>query len=509
MVVLGCIVLLYICLLPTFGTTYIGTSPDENTYVYFSKLLKNESSLGYIEPLNEEYDTNIFLFRSAIYSDETKLVSSRGFFGINVINGVIWSLTGESYFINVLIALLGLVFFYLLIRELFNQRIALISLVCASVLPLYAFWAPRVYADIPSLAFLLGSMFYLVRYSKSKQLKYVVLSAIFFSVSFWCRYVAVIYMAIFIVIFLAFPLKSAFTKKNLYAVGIYGAVSVVLILPLLILNGQLYGGPFATGLALNPNINVVEGSIFERLVHNFGKYFLSLDLYYVVVYTMLGLLGIVLLLKNGGRNKKLALFFICTFVFINIYIANSALWGESSAKAELSHSYMRYLMLHYLLLIPYGITFLDEIRSFKVRGLVISALAVLCVVITFTVPSNPIEYRNGMTDRVFTRDYFLDAIPEDAIVFSRFYDKYISQDRKTAIYYYIVPAEERISRTASLIKEMLEDDLVIFFLKEDRDEKTMEVMGYYYFDDYRQGFEDIGLSLYMVRDGVYELGIEE
>jgi len=166
-------------------------------------------------------------------------------------------------------------------------------------------------------------------------------------------------------------------------------------------------------------------------------------------------------------------------------------------------------MLHYLLLIPYGITFLDEIRSFKVRGLVISALAVLCVVITFTVPSNPIEYRNGMTDRVFTRDYFLDAIPEDAIVFSRFYDKYISQDRKTAIYYYIVPAEERISRTASLIKEMLEDDLVIFFLKEDRDEKTMEVMGYYYFDDYRQGFEDIGLSLYMVRDGVYELGIEE
>jgi hypothetical protein len=495
--------------LPTLNTTYIGTSPDENTYIYFSRLLKNESSLGYTEPLNEKYDTNIFLFRSAIYSDETKLVSSRGFLGINVINGVIWSLTGESYFINILIALLGLVFFYFLVKELFNQRIALVSLICASVLPLYAYWSPRIYADIPSLAFLLGSMLYLVKYSKNKQLKYIVLSAILFSISFWFRYIAGIYMAVFVVIYLAFPLKNAFTKRNLYAAGIYVAISAVLISPLLILNNQLYGGPFTTGMALNPNINVVEGSIIGRLMHNFGKYFLSLDLHYVVIYTMLGFFGIILLLKNGGRNKKLALFFICTFISINIYIANMVLWGESLPKADLSHSYMRYFMLHYLLLIPYSIAFLDEIKLPKLRGTIISLLMVLCIVITITLPSNPIQYREGMNDRVIARDFFLDVIPEDAIVFSRYYDKWISQDRKTAIYYYIVPAEERISRTADLIKEMLDDDLKVFFLKEDRNESTMEVMDYYYFNDYQQEFEEIGLSVNRVRDVIYQLVLEE
>ena len=46
-------------------------------------------------------------------------------------------------------------------------------------------------------------------------------------------------------------------------------------------------------------------------------------------------------------------------------------------------------------------------------------------------------------------------------------------------------------------------------MKEDRNESTMEVMDYYYFNDYQQEFEEIGLSVNRVRDVIYQLVLEE
>ncbi|MDP2729993.1 MAG: glycosyltransferase family 39 protein [Dehalococcoidales bacterium] len=499
---------LYLLFLPAVTGPYVGNSPDENSYLFFSKLLSETSSLGYAEPLNETYDPAIFLPRSSVYSQETKLVGPGGFLGISAINAVVWSVTGENYFLNGLIAIIGLIFFYYLVKEIFDRKTALISFACMSVLPVYWFWSTRMYTDVPSLAFLFGSMLYLIRFRKNRELKYVAVSAILFSIAFWYRYFAVTFMALFLLIYFAFPLNSIFSKKNILALGMFGFISLVLIIPLLVFNNALYGHPLTTGQMLHPEHHFVE-DMLGQLSTNFVKYFFSPALAFSL-YSVLGVFGLILSWRYRYFDRRFSLFFIISFIFIQLYFAGGVYWGVESESAELSDSLMRYYMPLYPLLIPYGIFFVLRLRlAAMVKSIIIVALVIVSVITTPLAPANPLEFRSTRNSRTDSKNVLLEAIPADAIVFTRLYDKWIFPERRTAIYTYIRgPSSENTHMTGDLIKQLLQDDYMVYFLKEDLAREKMEILGYFYFDDYQAEFNRMGIVAYEVTPVVYRLALE-
>jgi len=118
------------------------TSPDETANYIFSKLYAQEDKLVIIEKYNL-YTEGIMHPRSfRVDGDELKPVS---FLGIMLIYGSIAKLTSYKIipFLTPFFGALGIIFFYLLIKKIFNKRNALISVFLMATFPPFVYYTAR------------------------------------------------------------------------------------------------------------------------------------------------------------------------------------------------------------------------------------------------------------------------------------------------------------------------------------------------------------------------------
>jgi len=149
-------------------------------------------------------------------------------------------------------------------------------------------------------------------------------------------------------------------------------------------------------------------------------------------------------------------------------------WSGAFIKGSAGTPYSRYL------LISWGVLIILSVGAVKrmVNALNIgyaskkTVLTLIFICLVFSGLISGLYSRMAVNSFIETseraneiRNDIIKNTPENSIIFTSFYDKYIYPVRQTAIYV-AIPEEERLNKTIYLMKELLEDGYSVYIVDE-------------------------------------------
>jgi len=138
-------------------------SPDETANYYFAKSYATDHTLSKFEPAN--IVAGDLVIPRSLRSDNGWL-KPVSFLGIILIYGEIGNLTSPAVipYLTPFFGALGIIFFYLLVKRLFNSQIALISASLLAVFPVYLYYSIRsMFHNVLFLVLLIIGFYFLIR----------------------------------------------------------------------------------------------------------------------------------------------------------------------------------------------------------------------------------------------------------------------------------------------------------------------------------------------------------
>lgn len=146
-------------------------------------------------------------------------------------------------FLLTLVPAIILVFaIYLLGKEMFDKRIAIISAFLAAVSWTFIFWSIRAQPDFLSLTFQILSISYMWKYWKNNSLKLIILSGIFSALGFFFKVSGLLVPLAFMLFIFFKDRLTAFKKKHYYY---YASSFIITLVPYFIWSYLNFGTPFA------------------------------------------------------------------------------------------------------------------------------------------------------------------------------------------------------------------------------------------------------------------------
>ena len=126
-------------------------SPDETANLFFARQFAQTNSLSFKDSANQIAGELISPRSMRVIKGQTV---PAGFIGLPIVYGSLAKIFGLSAipFFTPVLAIIGISFFYLLVKKLFGQQTALWSSVFAYVLPAYWYYSAK--GLMPNLAFL-------------------------------------------------------------------------------------------------------------------------------------------------------------------------------------------------------------------------------------------------------------------------------------------------------------------------------------------------------------------
>ena len=150
------------------------TSPDETANYIFTKLYGQEGRLTINEDYNLRFDD---VMHPRSFRSDRGVLKPVSFLGIILLYGKIVSLTSYKIlpFITPALAALGIIFYYLLVRKIFNQKIALISSIFLAFLPPYLYYSARsMFHNVPFVVFLIMALYFIIlAFAKKEKQKFL------------------------------------------------------------------------------------------------------------------------------------------------------------------------------------------------------------------------------------------------------------------------------------------------------------------------------------------------
>ncbi len=380
------------------------SSPDETANYFFAKEFSQSGNLSFFDPANI-IANNIVIPRS-VRSDQGQ-VKPVSFLGIILIYGWIASIFGIVVipFLTPAFAALGLILFYLIVRRLFSERVALWSAFLLAVFPVYIYYTVRsmfhnvlfvvlLLAGVYLFSLALGSKilkaktkFLTWSLSKRQCLEFVAIfaSGLFIGLAIITRTSELLWLIpVLIIIYFFYARRLAVTKPIIFIAGL-----ILALLPAAYYNQIIYayfwhGGYNAMNSSLN-NIAVSSGDIlrstwagqFNYYRHYFAQIFrnvfyfgfnsqqsLIMFQHYIsgmfpfIFYS--GVLGLVLLITKNFRNfkKKYLVYILLWLTLSTILVLYYGSWkfndNPNIMQFTIGNSYTRYWLPIYLGLIPLG-----------------------------------------------------------------------------------------------------------------------------------------------------------
>lgn len=223
-------------------------TPDEVTNFYFTNLFSNENKLYYFENYN-------LLINGAIFPRWAKPIGDKivlgTFQGIILIYGSLAKIFSNFIisFLTPIFALIGVVFFYNIIKMIFNKKIAIISGFLMLTFPAYVYYSSRVmFHNVLFLTLLFGGLYFLLKlfsvslcnfkrdFTRIKYF-YAVLAGLFLGLGLITRTSEIVWMFLLVSVFLLFNLKLL---KNYYKyILLILIISILCFVPVLINNKNL------------------------------------------------------------------------------------------------------------------------------------------------------------------------------------------------------------------------------------------------------------------------------
>ena len=320
----------------------------------------------------------------------------------------------SARFLSFFYGTLTILLIYLLAKQVFNKKVALLSAAFLSV-SAYHIRYSLIEMDISLTFFLLFAAYTFIKYFKENKTYYLYLTGLLLGTGVLIKTITAFFVPIFILFYFILG-KRDLSKENLKKYVIFGLIMLMFLTPIIIHNILLYKekGVVDVYVAQYFNINreVYSGQLGYNKSFNItqlwtgsldiGKVFLSLD----PIIFILGLIGMAYSIKKAKSKESAFLISLVLFGYLALIISNL-------------------LPTHYVTFIPFlaiyasfSLVKLSEkplIQKYGVKFLVVCFILLLVANI-FLIPGKLLSHVTSQTANAKMREFAISDIEKDALV---------------------------------------------------------------------------------------------
>jgi hypothetical protein len=470
------------------------SSPDETANYIFSKLYAEEHQLYFYEKYNS-ISKDIIRPRS-IRSDDG-VMKPMSFLGMPLIYGTIGSVLGYQVipYLTPVLAALGVIFYYLLMKELFGRKIALISAVLLAFFPVYLYYSARsMFHNVPFCVFVIIGSYLILKgsdfshestgtekvpnvFNRNYSLFIIrinltfMLAGGFIGLAVATRTSEILWLLPIFGLILILNLKH-YVQAFFFVIGVF-----IAILPVLYWNQILFNGPFNSGYAeMNQTIGTIQASgkalinstfkgqisamsasynKIKDIIFYFGYHpntsLLMFNQYFVKMFYWIfwpGILGLSLFMLRFWKLNRRKFVYLCSWLAAScILVLYYGSWefhdNPNAAEQTIGNSYTRYWLPIYLGLLPFIGHLMLKLFSFKFISRQIKiGLVLLCLGLSSFYSANFLlfgssegliqtYYKNSAARNEFSK--VIQATPASAVLITRYHDKIFFPERKVIV----------------------------------------------------------------------------
>ncbi len=366
-------------------------SPDETSNLFYAGQFANESSLQFEEQANQVADGLVTPRSMRVINGQTV---PAGFLGLPIIYGLIAKIVGTCSipFLTPIIGVIGLIFFYLLIKEIFERGVAFLATLFAFILP--AFWYYSTKSMMPNVAFVsffIIALYFLIKITSntearsnihsgyaSRRVLYYILFGLFLALSLMIRTSEIVWVGLLVLIVLLVNFKKIKISLLVFSLLVF----VITFSPVFYFNQQIYGSPVSLGYDLSVDLEgkdiINQGlTLAEKLFLPFGFHpRLALRNLYNYTFTIFPFWTILIMISflifslrfliinhqssfiNHNNKDKTKLLYLIIFILISSYL--TIYYGSWSfhdnpdlSAITIGNSYIRYWLPLYLFSLPF------------------------------------------------------------------------------------------------------------------------------------------------------------
>jgi hypothetical protein len=403
------------------------SSPDETANYTFTKLYAEEGRLEIAERYNILVKDIMHPRSFRVFDGVLKPMS---FLGIILLYGQIAHFLGAQVipFLTPFFATLGLLFYFLLLKEIFDKKVAFIAALMLAVFPIYFYFTSKsMFHNILFISLLVGGMYFLVKAAKRPfisrnfrsletdwlKISYFCLGGAFIGWSIATRTSELLWLGPALMLLFIFNWRRVAAWQALLAI----ASALIILLPIFYQNIILYGGPLTSGYAeVNTSISTltvssnslirqaaafstqdiyaISKSIFKTIFYFGFKPMPALKLFWKYTVTLSpwllygSMIGFALWAAGykkirSGQLQLFLIFLIISAILITYYGSWDFHDNPDKSAVTIGNSYTRYWLPIYLCLIAwlaYALSKLDKVfRSAKaawaVRMIIVISIA--------------------------------------------------------------------------------------------------------------------------------------
>lgn len=461
------------------GTPHVSNSPDERANTIFAELFAEEQSLEISEPLNLTTGLGIVYPRSTIPFHDSIVPGS--FIGFQVLTGAIGFVVG-SWSIELatpLLAVLAILAWHSTIRKLFkHDRLADLSAFFLMIHP--AFWYYTGRTMMHNVAFLAALVFVLwfvvvqpfKRWSWPDWSNFVGAGA-FFALALAIRTSEALWMAAIALLLLWWSRQRVTWGQRIIFVG----VCLIALLPLGLLQQNVYGSVWANGYTTNYNYSqdrddgdpvddtayLLVETTFEKLAGAVGgagervadvlfpfgiheaNILRNVRDYGFLLYPWMSLLalagGMIVLARKDTRWRRLLWITLGLAVWLGIVYGSWSFSDSPDPSAmSIGNSHVRYWLPLFLLSTPFcalALQSLSEKMSEKLGDRMVWGVGALCVLLSslavFAGDDGLLSTRARLFDYEQAREVILSETDADDVIIVDHADKYLFPDRSVIV----------------------------------------------------------------------------
>ncbi|MDD5748648.1 MAG: glycosyltransferase family 39 protein [Actinomycetota bacterium] len=449
--------------------------PDDHDIFVFSKVLLQKGHLWYSSPLNEKFKTRAFQPSLDDYESKPSnryaisSLYSPGMYFL-VAPGHLLGLRGPFVIVGI-IGVFGILFLYLLSRDLYGKLAAITSSLFLGFSAPYLYWSNMLFCNIGALSFFIAGTYFLNRAikGKGKKNKFVPV-VVFFAISIWVRYDFLLLVMIVVIVSLIAYRKTINKQELLRGFIVLVALTIILATINHLSTGTISGYRGAIGAGKQTSKEIAHHFVnipdMGALLANTKMYLFGM----APVLVLAAMPGIALLLRKERNYVSISLLAAGIFALYS-YGKTSGFYAYQ--KNWLASSYTRYFLpVFFVLSICASISTTEVFKRIRKKWL--SSAIVCLILITHICLSFFVLYRNqyGLDfAKKYSRDRknvnaFVSTLPASSVIIDGSNDDYFRFDitSRVVLNPSYFPEKEAYERLAGTVRELSRMNIPLFLI---------------------------------------------
>jgi len=334
-------------------------SPDTVVNYYFASRFAEQSTIA-MPVWNIQAKEFLAPRSTRVIGD--KIVPA-GFLGLIIIYGTIQKFIWFDIlpYLTILAAALGMLYFYLLIRKIFNNQVAWWSVLLMSIHPAWIYYSSHsLFPNVLFLSLILAAFYYWYQMSQRTRTVDFFLAGLLTALALFVRTSEWLWVGLAIILYLIIQRQTVILFKLIWSV--VGAGIVLLVG--LGLNYLLYGGSLTMGYHLTSLSPSGSTNFWLNLLLPFGFHPLTMmhqGLEYLLIifwpFTVFVLMGLVILRRHFylGRHYFYWLIWVGASLWLWVYYGSWLIKDSPDPRwITLGTAYVRYFLPVYIFSLPFA-----------------------------------------------------------------------------------------------------------------------------------------------------------